>query len=194
MFVAGTDTSITTSEWMMAEILSHPNEMKKVQQEVRSVVGNKSKVDPEDVPKMEYLRCVVKETLRLHPPAVFIPRRTRATASGKLGGYDIPCNTEVLINAGKNQTNSSQRGLRKTPYIPFGMGRRGCPGMSFGVASVEYVMANLLYCFDWKLPAGETPEKVGMTELYGLVVSKKTPLHALVIPHSSSYRNHMYQI
>ncbi|KAK8509435.1 hypothetical protein V6N11_055292 [Hibiscus sabdariffa] len=201
MYVAGTDTSSTLSEWMMAELLSHPNEMKKVQQEVRSVVGNKSKVDPEDVPKMEYLRCVVKETLRLHPPAVFIPRRTRATASGKLGGYDIPSNTEVLINVWaihrdpkwwekpdefipeRFEKNSIDFLGEDFHYIPFGMGRRGCPGMPFGVASVEYEIANLLYWFDWKLPAGEAAEKVDMTELYGLAVSLKTPLHALAIPH-----------
>ncbi|KAK8992038.1 hypothetical protein V6N11_044930 [Hibiscus sabdariffa] len=199
MYVAGTDTSSTLSEWMMAELLSHPNEMKKVQQEVRSVVGNKSKVDPEDIPKMEYLRCVVKETLRLHPPAVFIPRRTRANASGKLGGYDIPPSTEVLINVWaihrdpkwwekpdefipeRFEENSVDFLGEDFHYIPFGMGRRGCPGMPFGVASVEYAMANLLYWFDWKLPA----EKVDMTELYGLAVSLKTPLHALAIPHST---------
>ncbi|KAK8478878.1 hypothetical protein V6N11_044999 [Hibiscus sabdariffa] len=204
MFVAGTDTSTTTSEWMMAELLRHPNSMKKVQQEVRNVVGNKSKVDPEDIHKMEYFKCVVKETLRLHPPAVFLPRRTTATASGKLGGYDIPSNTAVLINAWaihrdpkwwekpeefipeRFEKSSIEFQGQDFHYIPFGIGRRGCPGMSFGVASVEYVMANLLYWFDWKLPAGEAAEKVDMTELYGLLVSKKTHLHALAIPHSSS--------
>ncbi|KAK8987041.1 hypothetical protein V6N11_055358 [Hibiscus sabdariffa] len=204
MFVAGTDTSTTTLEWMMAELLRHPNSMKKVQQEVRNVVGNKSKVDPEDIRKMEYLKCVVKETLRLHPPAVFLPRRTTATASGKLGGYDIPSNTTVLINAWaihrdpkwwekpdefipeRFEKSSIDFQGQDFHYIPFGIGRRGCPGMSFGVASVEYAMANLLYWFDWKLPSGEAAEKVDMTELYGLAVSKKTPLHALAIPHSSS--------
>ncbi|KAK8492863.1 hypothetical protein V6N11_055336 [Hibiscus sabdariffa] len=203
MFAGGTDTSTVVSEWMMAELLRHPNSMKKVQQEVRNVVGNKSKVDPEDICKMEYLKCVVKETLRLHPPAVFLPRRTTATAIVKLGGYDIPSNTTVLINVWaihrdpkwweKPDEFIPERFEKSSidflgedfHYIPFGMGRRGCPGMSFGLASVEYVMANLLYWFDWKLPAGEAAEKVDMTELYGLAVSKKTPLYALPIPHSS---------
>ncbi|KAK8987042.1 hypothetical protein V6N11_055359 [Hibiscus sabdariffa] len=203
MFVAGTDTSSTLSEWMMAELLSHPDEMKKVQQEVRSVVRNKSKVDPEDIRKMEYLKCAIKEALRLHPPAVFIPRRTTATASGKLGGYDIPSNTTVLINAWaihrdpkwwekpeefipeRFENSYIEFQGQDFQYIPFGIGRRGCPGMSFGIASVEYVMANLLYWFDWKLPAGEAADKMDMTELYGLAVYRKTPLHALAIPHSS---------
>ncbi|KAK8992117.1 hypothetical protein V6N11_045009 [Hibiscus sabdariffa] len=192
---------ITTSEWMMAELLKHPNIMRRVQQEVRNLVGNKSKVDPEDIRKMEYLKCVVKETLRLHPPGVFLPRKT--TTSVKLGGFDIPSNTSVLINEWaihrdpkwwekpeefipeRFEKSSIDFQGQDFHYIPFGIGRRGCPGMSFGVASVEHVMANLLYWFDWKLPAGETAEKLDMSELYGLRVSKKTPLHALAIPHSS---------
>ncbi|XVF49775.1 hypothetical protein PTKIN_Ptkin04bG0041900 [Pterospermum kingtungense] len=70
-------------------------------------------------------------------------------------------------------------------FIPFGIGRRGCPGMPFGVASVEYVVANLLYWFDWKLPAGENVENLDMTELYRLTVSKKVPLHVIPLSHFS---------
>ncbi|KAK8992027.1 hypothetical protein V6N11_044919 [Hibiscus sabdariffa] len=100
-----------------------------------------------------------------------------------------------IPNGGKNQTiefilemfekNSMDFLGEDFHYIPFGMGRRGCPGMPFGVASVEYEMANLHYWFDWKLPRGEAAEKVDLTELYGLTVSLKTPLHALAIPHST---------
>ncbi|GMI86943.1 cytochrome P450, family 71, subfamily A, polypeptide 22 [Hibiscus trionum] len=201
MFLGGTDTTISTSEWMLAELLKHPNAMKRVQQEVRNVVGNKSKVAPEDIPKMEYFKCVVKETLRLHPPFVFLHRKT--SASVKLGGYDIPSNTSVLINVWaihmdpewwekpdefipeRFENTSIDFEGQAFHYVPFGIGRRVCPGLSFGVSSVEHVMANLLYLFDWKLPAGETAEKMDMTELYGLASSKKTPLHALPIPHSS---------
>ena len=88
MFVGGTDTTTTTIEWMMAELLKHPNIMKKVQEEVRNVVGKKPKVDMNDISQMEYLKCVIKETLRLHPVVpLMVPRET--TASVKLGGYDI---------------------------------------------------------------------------------------------------------
>ena len=72
MFVGGTDTTSTTTEWLMAELIKHPDVMKKVQEEVRNVVGNKSKVDVDDIQKMEYLKCVIKETLRLHPPLPFL--------------------------------------------------------------------------------------------------------------------------
>ncbi|KAL4383040.1 hypothetical protein GQ457_15G016000 [Hibiscus cannabinus] len=154
---------------------SNPNAMKKVQQEVREVVANKSKVAPEDIHKMEYMKCVVKETLRLHPPAVFLPRKT--SASVELGGYDIPSNTTEFINAWaihrdpkwwekpeefipeRFDNSSIEFQGQDFHYIPFGMGRRGCPGMSFRVDLVEYVMANLLNWFDRKLPAGETAEK-----------------------------------
>ncbi|KAE8700127.1 serine/threonine-protein kinase AFC2-like isoform X1 [Hibiscus syriacus] len=201
MFVGGTDTSATTAEWIMAELLRHPNAMKKVQQEVRNVVGNKSKVDQEDIAKMDYLKCVVKETLRLHPPVVIVLRKT--PASVKLRGFDIPSNTTVMINAWaihrdpkwwenpeefipeRFENSSIDFQGQDFHYIPFGFGRRGCPGMPFGVASVEYVIANLLCWFDWKLPSGEIAENVDMTELYGLTSSKKTPLHVLPIYHST---------
>ncbi|XWS48156.1 hypothetical protein CRYUN_Cryun13aG0048700 [Craigia yunnanensis] len=176
MFVGGTDTTATTTEWMMAELLKHPNIMKKVQQEVRNVVGKKPKVDMNDISQMEYLKCVIKETLRLHPVVpLLIPRET--TASVKLGGYDIPSNIKVLINVWAIQRDPNwwekpefiPERFENSPvdfkgqdfqFIPFGFGRRGCPGMLFGVASIEYVIANLLYLFDWKLAAGENVENM----------------------------------
>ncbi|GMI80555.1 cytochrome P450, family 71, subfamily B, polypeptide 14 [Hibiscus trionum] len=198
IFIGGTETSTTTTEWMMSELLKHPHVMKKVQQEVRDVVGNKSKVDMEDISKMEYLKCVLKETFRLHPPAVFSPRKTSATA--KLGGYDIPSDTTVMINIWaiqrdpkwwENPEEFIPERFEKSSidfkgeyfhFIPFGFGRRRCPGIPFGVASIEYMMANLLCWFDWKLPAGEIAENLDMTEIFGFTVTKKTPL--LVQPTS----------
>ncbi|XVF08817.1 hypothetical protein REPUB_Repub07fG0036100 [Reevesia pubescens] len=198
MFVGGTDTTSTTTEWMMAELLQHPNVMKKVQEEVRNVVGNKSKIDVDDINKMDYLKCVIKETLRLHPAVpLLVPRET--TASVKLGDYDIPSNVTVFINAWAIQRDPNwwekpeefiPERFENSPidykgqdfqFIPFGCGRRGCPGMPFGVASIEYVIANLLYWFDWKLAAGENAENLDMTELYGLTVNKKVPLRVIPI-------------
>ncbi|MFQ6646733.1 hypothetical protein Gotur_020428 [Gossypium turneri] len=202
MFVAGIDSSTTTKVWMMAELFKHPNAMKKVQEEVRNVVGNKLKVDAEDVSKMKYLKCVLKETLRLHPAGpLLLPRQT--SASVKLGGYDIPSNTTVLINAWAIQRDpkwwenpeefiperfeNSSIDFKGQDFQlnPFGFGRRRCPGIAFGVASIEFVMANLLYWFNWKLPAGETAENMDMAELYGLTATKKTPLHVLPVSHFS---------
>jgi cytochrome P450 len=69
MFVGGSDTTSTTLEWLMAELIKNPNIMKRVQKEVRKVVGQKSKIDANDINQMDYLKYILKETLRLHPPA-----------------------------------------------------------------------------------------------------------------------------
>ncbi|KAK9019576.1 hypothetical protein V6N11_054092 [Hibiscus sabdariffa] len=201
MFVGGIETSTTTAEWMMAELLKHPHAMKKVQQEVRDVVGNKSKVDMEDISKMEYLKCVLKETFRLHPAGVLVPRKTSANV--KLGGYDIPSDTTIMINVWaiqrdpkwwENPEEFIPERFEKSSidfkgehfhFIPSGFGRRRCPGIPFGIASVEYLMANLLYWFDWKLAAGEIAENLDMTEVYGLSVTKKIPLHVQPMPRLS---------
>ncbi|XVF49793.1 hypothetical protein PTKIN_Ptkin04bG0044100 [Pterospermum kingtungense] len=200
LFVGGTDTTATAIEWVMAELLKHPNIMKKVQQEVRNVVGNKSKIDMDDINKMKYFKCVQKETLRLHPPVpLLLPRET--SASVKLGGYDIPSNIAVLINVWAIQrdpnwwekpevfiperfeNSSIDFKGQDFQFIPFGIGRRNCPGMPFGVASVEYVTANLLCWFNWELPNGEIAENLDMSERYGLSVNKKVPLHILPKSH-----------
>ncbi|KAL5817320.1 hypothetical protein ACOSQ3_025698 [Xanthoceras sorbifolium] len=194
MFVGGTDTTSTTLEWVMAELVKNPSKMKKAQEEVRSIVKNKLKIDMKDMGEMNYLKCVIKETLRLHSPVpLLVPRETSTIV--KLGGYDIPAKTKVFVNAWAIQRDPKlwERPEEFIPeryvnnpvdfkgldfqLIPFGAGRRGCPGISFGLSSVEYVLANLLYWFDWKLPGGVIDqEKLDMTEVYGLTVSKKFPL------------------
>ncbi|KAH7528381.1 hypothetical protein FEM48_Zijuj05G0066400 [Ziziphus jujuba var. spinosa] len=153
-----------------------------------------------DMNQMDYLKCVIKETLRLHPPAALIFRE--ASERVNLGGYDIPPKTRVLINSLAIQTDpnlwdrpeefvperfeNNQIDLKglDSHYIPFGFGRRGCPGLKFGVFTVEYIMASLLYWFDWKLPGGNniapTPKDLDMEDVFGLSAHKKNPL--IVIP------------
>ncbi|KAK3225832.1 hypothetical protein Dsin_005694 [Dipteronia sinensis] len=198
MFVGGTDTTSTTLEWTMVELVRHPNIMKKAQEEVRSVMKTKLKMDMNDLNEMDYLKCVIKETLRLHSPLLLLVPRETSTIS-KLGGYDIPEKTRVFVNAWAIQRDPKlwdrpeefiperyvnnpvdYKGL-DFHLIPFGVGRRGCPGISFGVATVEYTLANILYWFDWKLPGGAIDnDKLDMTEVYGLTVPKKFPL--LLVP------------
>ena len=200
MFVGGTDTTAAALEWAMSELVRNPIIMKKVQEEVRTVVGHKSKVEENDISQMHYLKCVVKEILRLHiPTPLLAPRVTMSDV--KLKGYDIPAKTMVYINAWAMQRDprfwerpeeflperfeNSQvdfKGQEYFQFIPFGFGRRGCPGMNFGIASIEYVLASLLYWFDWKLP--DTLD-VDMSEVFGLVVSKKVPL--LLKPKTFSF-------
>lgn len=197
MFVGGTDTTSTILEWSMAELVKNPSIMKRAQEEVRRVVNKKSKIDVNDINKMDYLKCILKETLRLHPPLpLSVPRET--ITSVKIGGYDIPAKTKVFANIWAIQRDLKvwERPEEFIPerfedspidykgqdfeFIPFGGGRRGCPGMTFGVASVENVVANLLCWFDWKLKG----EDMDMTEINALTASKKIPLRLEPILHS----------
>ncbi|XP_024025594.1 cytochrome P450 71A1-like [Morus notabilis] len=205
MFIGGSDTTSATLEWVMAELLRHPKVMEKAQEEVRRVVGiNRSKIDMNVVNQMDYLKCVIKETLRLHPPVPFlVPRET--TASVEMGGFHIPEKTRVFINtwAIQRDPNVWDKPEEFVPerfhdsdvdfngqdfqFVPFGSGRRICPGLTFGVFSTEYVIANLLYWFDWKLPVDDgiiLPNDLDMSEVYGLVIHKKFPLNIVPIPYS----------
>ena len=199
MFVGGTDTTATGLEWTMAELMRNPTIMKKVQEEVRTIVGKKPKIETNDIQKMDYMKCVIKETLRLHPPGpLLLPRET--TGSFNLEGYQIPPKTRVWINVWTMQRDPEiwespnqfvpERFMEEKKavdfkghdfeFIPFGSGRRMCVGMSFGIASFEYVLANLLHWFDWKLPDGKL---LDMTEQHGLAISKKLSLHLIPIPY-----------
>ncbi|MED6137400.1 hypothetical protein PIB30_064711 [Stylosanthes scabra] len=203
MFIGGSDTTSTVVEWTFAELLKNPNTMKKAQEEVRRVVGSKSKVDENDVNQMNYLHCVIKETLRLHPPApLLLPRET--TSNVKVKGYDIPPKTRLFINVWSIQRdpelwidpeNFTPERFENTKVdikgqdfqlMPFGSGRRGCPGISFGFASAKFILANLLYWFDWKLPPNYAGDGMDMSEIYGVTVNKKVPLHLTPIPIYSS--------
>ncbi|KAL5549274.1 hypothetical protein UlMin_004505 [Ulmus minor] len=203
MLLAGIETTAIASEWLMTELVRYPRVMKKAQEEVRRVVGQKGRVDTNDISQMEYIKCVIKESLRLHPPTpLLLPRET--SESVQIGGYHIPAKTRVLINAWAIQRDPSTwerpdeflperfennpidfKNQELTEYIPFGFGRRQCPGIAFGMVSIEYLVANILYWFDWKLPGEDTiPEDLDVTEVYGLTVHKKVPLHLVPISYS----------
>ncbi|XP_019457306.1 PREDICTED: cytochrome P450 71A1-like [Lupinus angustifolius] len=202
MIIGGSDTSSTTMEWVFTELMRNPSIMKKVQEELRRVVRYKTVVDENDMKQMNYLKCVLKETLRLHPPVpLLVPRET--TSSVKLRGYDIPSKTRVIMNAfaiqrdpevwdkadefypDRFENSEVEFKTQDVEFIAFGNGRRGCPGISFGVNFSMYVIANLLYWFDWKLPESVGHVKdIDMSERYGLTVNKKVPLHLEPVPYS----------
>ncbi|KAK9088013.1 hypothetical protein Syun_030407 [Stephania yunnanensis] len=196
VFIGGTDTTATVIEWAMAELVKNPNTMKKVQAEVRQIVGNTMKVKEEDIQQMEYFKCVIKEALRLHPPGPLLVPRESGTST-QIGGYTIPRKTRVYINAWAIQRDpmkwekaeefiperfsESSVDFKGQDFelVPFGSGRRSCPGMSFGIAVVELALANLLYWFDWELPNGELKEMLDMSESFGFTANKKIALHLL---------------
>lgn len=204
MFVPGSVTTATTMEWLMTELGRNPSVKEKVQKEIRRVVGEKAIaiIDVNDINHMNYLKCVIKETLRLHPVApLLVPRET--TEGVELGGYHIPAKTRVFVNAfaiqrdpkfwerpdeflpDRFEGNSIDFIGEDFQFIPFGGGRRGCPGQTFAVALTEYVLANLLYWFDWKLPSGDRlADALDISEVYGSTVRKKAPLYLLPVPYS----------
>ncbi|XP_026430087.1 premnaspirodiene oxygenase-like [Papaver somniferum] len=203
IFAGGTESTGTTIEWAMSELLKNPCMMEKVQTEVRQVFDGKKQHDETDIAKLEYLKLVVKETMRLHPPApLLVPRECRERC--EIDGYDIPAKTKVVVNAWaiardpeywndadefqpeRFRGNSVDYKGTNFEYIPFGAGRRICPGISFGVAVVELTLAQLLYHFDSKLSGEGKPEDLDMTELYGITVRRKYDLVAIPIPYVPS--------
>ncbi|KAK9005197.1 hypothetical protein V6N11_042642 [Hibiscus sabdariffa] len=202
VFIAGSDTSFTTLEWAMSELLKNPRVMQKAQAEVRQVFNRKGNVDSEGLHELEYLKLVISETLRLHPPLpLLLPRE--CSQACKINGYDIPVKSRVIINAWAIGRNSEywneaerfypERFLNSSvdykganfELIPFGAGRRMCPGMSFGMANVELPLAQLLYHFDWKLAGGRKLEDLDMEEVFGAVVRRKNCLCLVPTPYSS---------
>ncbi|XVF77127.1 hypothetical protein PTKIN_Ptkin14bG0015700 [Pterospermum kingtungense] len=200
VFAAGSETSATVVEWAMFEMLKNPELMNKAQTEVRQVFGANGGVNEARIHELKYLKSIVKETLRLHPSApLLIPRE--CTENCVIKGYDIPAKTKVIINAwaiGRDPNYwkeaekfdperflDSSIDFRGTnfEYIPFGAGRRICPGMSFALPSVELPLANLLYHFNWKLPKGKKFEDLEMTEAFGLTVRRKHDLFLIPIPY-----------
>ncbi|XP_024930823.2 desmethyl-deoxy-podophyllotoxin synthase-like [Ziziphus jujuba] len=200
IFTAGTDTSSTTVVWAMSEMMKNPRVIEKAQAEVRKLCqGNKGLIQEKDIQRLSYLKLVVKETLRLHPPGpLLLPRECREAC--KIDGYEIPLKTRVIVNAwaiGRDpeywndaesfipeRFDGSSIDYKGTDfeYIPFGAGRRMCPGIAFGMANVEIPLANLLYHFNWQLPSGKEPENLDMTEAFGSTVGKKNDLYLIAIP------------
>lgn len=200
VFGAGGETSATTINWAMAEIIRDPRVMKKAQVEVREVFSMKGRVDENYINELKYLKLVVKETLRLHPPApLLLPRECGQTC--ELHGYHIPVKSKVIVNAwaiarDPNYWTEAERFYPERfidssidykgnnfEYIPFGAGRRICPGSNFGLINVELALAFLLFHFDWKLPNGMKSEDLDMTEVFGVTVRRKDDLY--LIPTTS---------
>ncbi|TQE00371.1 hypothetical protein C1H46_014007 [Malus baccata] len=200
MLAASMDTSSTSIEWAFSELMRNPQVMKKVQKELENVVGLKRMVEESDLDKLEYLDMVVKETLRLHPVVpLLVPHAAREDCT--VHGYHIPKKSRIIINAwaiGRDPSawtdaekfiperfagnNIDVRG-NHFQLIPFGSGRRRCPGIQLGLTVVQLVLAQLVQCFDWELPNNMLPNELDMTEEFGLTVPRAN--HLLLIP---SYR------
>ncbi|WRX29707.1 Cytochrome P450 - like 10 [Theobroma cacao] len=148
----------------------------------------KGNVDEAGIHELKFLRLIVKETLRLHPAApLLVPRECDEKCV--ISGYDILAKTKVIVNAWAIGRDSrfldGSIDFRGTnfEYIPFGAGRRICPGISFALPNIELPLAQLLYHFDWMLPNGSKCEDLDMTECFGLSVRRKNDLFLIPIPY-----------
>ncbi|XP_010909080.1 cytochrome P450 71AP13 [Elaeis guineensis] len=199
MFAAGTDTTYITLEWAMAELAQNSEVMAKLQDELRGIAKEKGLVREEDLSEASYLKAVIKEVLRLHPPApLLVPRESLDDCH--IQSYHIPKRTRVIVNgwAINRDPKSWEAPKEFRPerfmgnqidfkgndfqFIPFGAGRRICPGMNFAISTVELALAKLVHHFDWKLPHGMMREDLDMTEAPGLTTPRKQRLQLVAKP------------
>ncbi|WOH13205.1 hypothetical protein DCAR_0832714 [Daucus carota subsp. sativus] len=194
MFIAGTDTTSSTTEWALSELLQNPEQMKRVKAEISSVVGANKQLKESDTDKLHYLQAIVDETLRLHPPApILLPRK--AVRETNFMGYTIPKDTQVLIN---NWAIGRDKDLWEDPlsfkperfldskinykgqnyeFLPFGAGRRICPGLPLAHRMVPLVLGSLLHHFEWELCDGV--KTIDMRETLGSASKKLELLRAV---------------
>ncbi|KAL2316664.1 hypothetical protein Fmac_030540 [Flemingia macrophylla] len=203
IFSAGSETSATTMDWVMSELVKNPRVMEKVQVEVRRVFDGKGYVDETSIHEPKYLRSIIRETLRLHPPApLLLPRECSKRC--EINGFEIPAKSKVIVNAwaiGRDpnhwieaekfyperflDSSIDYKGV-EFQFIPFGAGRRVCPGPNFGIANIEFSLENLLFHFDWNMTQGNKSEEFDMTESPGLTVKRKQDLLLIPIKYHSN--------
>ncbi|XP_051213095.1 cytochrome P450 93G1 [Lolium perenne] len=212
---AGSDTSAAMVEWMVAELMNHPECLRKVRAEIDAVVGRDRIAGEGDVASLPYLMAAYKETLRLRPAAPIAHRQSTEEMELVAGGgnFTVPAGTAVFINlwaigrdpsywespqefrperfmAGGGNEGMDPRG-QNFQYLPFGSGRRGCPGMGLALQSVPGVVAALIQCFDWTVVSGDgegkQPAVIDMEEADGLVCARKHPLLLRASPRLSPF-------
>ncbi|KAI3760580.1 hypothetical protein L1987_50977 [Smallanthus sonchifolius] len=192
IFVAGTDTSAITVEWALAELINHPNIMKKAVEEIDQVVGKHRILQESDIPNLPYLQPIVKETLRLHSAGPMVLRQS--TEDCTVGGYHIPANTTIFINvwALGRDPNHWENPLEFRPerfqhqsldvrgqhfhMLPFGSGRRMCPGTSLALQVIQTTLGAMIQCFDWKAGEDGNLSCVSMEEGLGITLPRANPL------------------
>ncbi|KFK30360.1 hypothetical protein AALP_AA7G251200 [Arabis alpina] len=191
MMIAGTDTSAVTLEWAMSSLLNNPEALEKAKEEIDENIGQERLIDEPDLANLPYLQNIVSETFRLYPAApLLVPRSP--TEDIKIGGYDIPRGTMVMVNAWaihrdpelwnepekfkpeRFNEGGEEEDVHK--LMPFGNGRRSCPGAGLGQRIVTLALGSLIQCFEWGKVTGE---EIDMSETPGMAMRKKVPLRAL---------------
>ncbi|KAM3405955.1 hypothetical protein ACQJBY_000159 [Aegilops geniculata] len=199
----GTETVASAIEWAMAEMMHNPGDLLQLQQELGDMVGLGRNVDESDLNNLSFLKCVIKETLRLHPPIPLLHRENAKDCV--VGSYSVPRGSSVNINvfamsrdanvwkdadtfrpsrfmAGEGEAAGVDFKGGCFQFLPFGSGRRSCPGMALGLFSLELVIAQLAHGFNWALPDGKKPSELDMGDIFGLTAPRATRLWVVPTP------------
>ncbi|KAL2932585.1 Geraniol 8-hydroxylase [Bienertia sinuspersici] len=197
LFIAGTDTTSSTLEWAMTELLRSPKTMEKAQFELDKVLGNDGSMQESNISELPYIQAIIKETLRLHPPTPFLAPR-KAEKDVQLCNYLVPKNSTIWVNVwsmGRNprvwpnpelfyperflERNLDYKG-QNFELIPFGAGRRICPGLPLAHRMTHLMLASLLHSFNWKYgDNGACITDLDLEEKFGLTLQKVKPLQAI---------------
>uniref|UniRef100_A0A1W7HBR3 (+)-piperitol/(+)-sesamin synthase n=1 Tax=Scoparia dulcis TaxID=107240 RepID=A0A1W7HBR3_SCODU len=192
LLLAGTDTSTVTVEWAMSVLLNHPDVLNKAREELNAQVGFERLIEEEDLSNLPFLQNIISETYRLFPPApLLIPHQSSQNC--RVGGYDIRRGTMLFVNAWAIHRDPElweeperfkperfeRKEVEKYKLIPFGMGRRGCPGIGLAQRVVGLALGSLIQCFDWERVS---QDEVDLSEGIGLTMPKMMPLEAMCKP------------
>ncbi|XP_050238607.1 cytochrome P450 81Q32-like [Mercurialis annua] len=197
MLSAGTDTSSVTMEWAMSALVNNPEVIKKAQKELDSVIGDDRLMDESDIPNLPYLHCIVNEVMRMYPAGpLLVPHESSEECY--IGGYRIPAGTMLFVNMWSIQNDPKYweepekfkperfvgcEGVRDGfRLMPFGSGRRSCPGEGLALRMIALGIGSLLQCFDWDRVGADL---VDMTEGVGLTMPRAHPLVVKCNPRSS---------
>ncbi|XP_061354583.1 geraniol 8-hydroxylase-like [Gastrolobium bilobum] len=202
LFVAGTDTTTSTLEWAMTELIRNPEVMSKAIKELELTIGRGNPVEESDIARLPYLQAIIKETFRLHPPVPFLLPR-KAERDVNVCGYTIPKDAQVLVNVwtiARDPTiwdnpelfyperflgsNIDVKG-QNFELAPFGSGRRICPGMLLAMRMLLLMLGSLLSSFNWKLEDGMKVEDMDMDDKFGITLQKAQPLRVVPVKISN---------
>jgi flavonoid 3'-monooxygenase len=210
MIVGVTDTTTSTIEWAMAELVLQPDVIRQAQKELDTVVGTDRLVQESDVPNLPYLQAITKEVFRMHPVVPLSVPHVSSRACEVLG-FKIASRTELIFNVfaihrdpsvyedpdtfnvnrfmdDRHRNVDATATFSSYELMPFGAGRRMCPAYALGYQLVSVVVAHFLHSFNWTLPEGNhTAQVVDMNEKFGIVVSMKTPMSLVVKPRSLAF-------
>ncbi|KAL3691699.1 hypothetical protein R1sor_005350 [Riccia sorocarpa] len=195
----GTESNAVTVEWGLSELVRNPHIMEKAQAEIDSMVGRERLVEESDLPNLPYWISIVKETLRLHPAGTLLPAHM-SMEDCEIQGYKIPAKTKLFVNVHAIQRDPGvyERALDFCPerflgnekdvhgldfdLLPFGSGRRICPGIGLALVLVQYMMDLFIQCCNLKLSGNMKPEELDMEERFGLSTPRRNGVQVIVTP------------